>query len=266
MTNTPKTEILKKMGNPQIYPKLSIARIQNPERLYAIPLLGFLAKLILLIPVYLIILGLEIAIIFLMAVNALKVLFVGRYWETAYQIYSKFMILSAKVTFYMVGLVDQYPGFNLSDDGLFALLVPRNDHPSRLFAVPVLGLVARYVPLIPFLIFSQIVKYAYYLGSAFGASFSVLFTGQYPESVHELVRDGVRLDLATSSYLLGLSDHYPSFAISMNHKAVKILLLILGALLVISQIIGGLLGNHPRYNRYNVPSSSSPGYYAASAH
>lgn len=249
------------MDNPKLYPGLSIDRIQNPNRLYAIPVLGFIAKLILLIPIFIAVIGLEIAAFCLMIANSFIVLFIGRYWETAYQVFVQLMNVITEVTFYITGLTDSYPGFNLSSNSPFRLSVSKNNQPNRLFAIPVIGYLVRLILLIPFLIFLQIVSYGYYLGAAFGASFSVLFTGRYPESVYELVRDGLRLNLATMIYFFGLSDHYPSFSISMNHKGIKIFLLILGALFFIYSIINSF--NQPRnYHQYqyNQSSSTSPSY------
>jgi len=64
--------------------------------------------------------------------------------------------------------------------------------------------------------------------------FVVTFKGTLPESLYEFEKDSLRVSVASSLYVLGLSDTYPSFAISMNHQTAKILLLIAGTILMIS--------------------------------
>ena len=80
-----------------IYPKINIPLIQNPNSFYAIPLFGFLAKLIVLIPV-----GIELVVLWVvnffvtMIINPFIVLVTGKYWKTAYEFNLGLMRLTAK--------------------------------------------------------------------------------------------------------------------------------------------------------------------------
>lgn len=219
--------------NPErCYPILKIDHIQNPNRFFAFPLLGGFVKIILLIPV-----GIELAILFtgqffVTIINSFYVLFTRKYWSGAYQYSLGVMRLTAKTTFYFNGLTNSYPGFdfNLKD---FTLDIPQPASPNRLYAIPFLGIMIRFILLIPYLLWNQILGSASNIGIAI-SSFWVLIRGRYPESTYELARDSFRVSQGSSAYLLGLSDTYPSFYISFNHKNIKIALIIIGLVLTFS--------------------------------
>ena len=221
-----------------VYPDLKATLPQNPQRFWAVPLLGILVKIIIVIPQFIELLFLSIAWVFVWIANSFVVLFTGKYWDTAYILTMGIMRLSTKVMFYMYGFTDKYPGFDFAIHDTYSIEMAKPEHPNRLFAIPVLGGLARIILLIPYFIWGTILYY----GSGVGilVSFApVLFAGKYPESTFELGRDYVRISLATSVYMSGLSDSYPSFAISWNHKVVKIILIILGVLLYIGDILSG---------------------------
>lgn len=215
-----------------LYPLITIDRIKRPSRVYAIPIVGFLIKTIIVWPI-----GVELSFLYLansiiLFVNSFAVLFTGRYWTIAYELSVGIMRLETKVFFFLFGLMDEYPGFSLSSKTVsFAIDFPSRPH--RGFAIPIFGGLARLILLIPFLIYAIVMRWATALVSMVG-SFYVLFTGKYPESVYEFVLDTNRLLLSISSYFFsGISDTYPNFQISMNHKMIKIIAIILSSILVI---------------------------------
>lgn len=71
------------------------------------------------------------------------------------------------------------------------------------------------------------------------SSFWVLFAGRYPVSVYELTRDYNRVGWAATAYFSGLSDSYPSFRIAMSHAGVKVVLIVIAALLLFGNMLGG---------------------------
>ncbi len=162
-------------------------------------------------------------------INSFVVLFTGKYLRHSYEINLGLTRLSAKVTFFIFGLTDKYPGFGLEIRDKFRVDVKYPNNPNRLFAVPIVGGLARFVLLIPFYIYEMVIRYAAAIGVVFSA-FPVLINKRYPDSTFELARDSTRLNLAASLYIFGMSDRYPSFSISMNHKTVKVILIILGAI------------------------------------
>lgn len=214
-----------------IYPVFTVKHIQNPSRLYAVPLLGALVKLVICIPQYFMLLYIGIAwFVVTLLINPFVVLFTGNYWSASYSISLSLLRLNAKIALFFFGLTDKYPGFNFQGNSDFELDIPLPEKPNRLFAVPLFGGFVRYILLFPYLLYQMVIEYAVIFGTVFGASFVVLFTGKYPESVYELTRDYIRLMLATSAYYSGLKDSYPSFWISMNHKNIKIALIALAVI------------------------------------
>lgn len=247
----------------KVYPAFTVTHIQNPNRLWAIPLVGLLIKLLILIPqMIMIFLITLVSAIMIMLINPFVVLFTGKYWTPAYSLYMGLIQLLTKVNLFFLGLSDTYPGFDLQPTDDYTLTMPMPSSPNRPFAIPVLGFVARVILGIPFFIFTSVIEYAQ--GIAFIiASFPVLFTGKYPESLYEIVRDATRVRITGYLYMVGLSDQYPSFWISMNHKNIKIALLIAGVMLMVMNMVNSAttkkspnyVGNS-QYNQQLVPSPS----------
>src|SRR5690349_9604312 len=130
----------------QLYPEITIDRIKNPSRFYAIPLLGFVIKVIMIIPVGIELWLLGIAQFVISMLNACNIFFRGRYWKTAYELNLGIMQLQTNVSYFMWGLTDVYPGFSLKTTS-YELTIPFNKTPSRVFATPLLGVLFRFVML-----------------------------------------------------------------------------------------------------------------------
>ena len=209
-----------------LYPTLSVKQIQDPNRFYAVPILGMIVKIVMVIPISIELIFLFIAQFFINIINSVFVLFTGKYWDTAYTFNLGVMRLTTKVSLFFFGLTNKYPGFEFAiDDPLVSLDMPKPANPNRFFAIPVVGGLVRIILMIPYFIYQSVITNAAWLGGAI-ISFRVLFVGKYPESVYEIARDSVRVSQASSAYMTGLSDSYPSFWISMNHQTVKLLLII----------------------------------------
>ncbi len=227
---------------PRFYPGLEIKKITKPNRFYAFPILGFLVKIIMLIPQGLILLGMGILEIIIALINSIIVLISGEYWPFALKFNKAFIVMIVKVSLFAYGLTDKYPGFNFQVEG-FKLKIPGPKKPNRYFAIPFFGGLARIVLLIPYIIYEEVIgnagKFAAFISFA-----PVLFKGFYPESTYEMVRDAVRVNQAGTVYLFGLTDTYPSFYISLNHSKMKVFLILAGVLLS----FGGRFGYHQPAN------------------
>lgn len=226
--------------NNNLYPTLSVSQIQDPNRFYAVPIIGIMAKVIICIPIFIEILFLYIATGIVTLINSFSVLFTGNYWQSAYELNLGVLRLTTKLTFFFYGLTNKYPGFGLTiEDPLISLDMAKPQNPNRFFAIPLIGGLSRFILLIPYFIYANIIESAVSIASIFIASFSVLFRGKYPEFAYELTRDYVRISQATAAYLVGFSDKYPSFWISMNHQTIKIILIILGILFSLGNVASG---------------------------
>lgn len=227
-----------------LYPKLVVPHIQNPQRLWAFPILGIVIKIIILIPVLIWLYILAFAYLFLVfLINPFIVLFTGKYWDTAYNLTVGFLRIGARSSLYIFGLTDKYPGFSLSNtDPMATFDMEKPQSCNRFFAVPLLGGIVRFILLIPYVIYEYVISNAAWLGVII-ASFPVLFKGRYPESVYEITRDYTRVYYASTVYFSGLSDKYPSFWISMHNQTKKVLLIIFGLLLGTGQMYANIVSS-----------------------
>lgn len=212
-----------------MYPIIEIERIRKPNRWYAFPLLGFFVKLVMIIPVSIELSLLRLIVFFVSILNAGNIFFRGRYWKWAYDINLGVMQFETNISYFLYGLTDRYPGFSLTTTSDYTLKLSFNKNPNRLYATPLLGVVIRTLLLLPYLLYRQVVNMAAFFAILF-SWIPVLIKRRYPETTYELARDSVRIDQAVTAYFLGMSDTYPSWWISMKHKPLKILLLILAAL------------------------------------
>jgi hypothetical protein len=241
----------------RIYPTLLIEPNKKLDRRFAFPFIGIIIKFILLIPVFIEGIFIGIAFIILWILNSFYILFTGKYWKAAYEYFVGMMRFSTKIYAFILGLTDTYPGFTFASNGAFDLKIDYPRHPNRWFAFPILGLAVRFIVLIPFTIFARILQNGSTL-AMIGTWFTVTFQNKFPQSLYEFEHDTIRVHLAEMSYMTGLSDTYPSFAISMKHQGVKIFLLIAGTIMLLFTNWRGQTSHRtsPRYrnnyqNQYN---------------
>src|SRR4051812_30923753 len=182
-----------------MYPELTVEQIHDPNRLWAIPIVGGMIKGIILIPIFIAAAVLVVIYAFMCIANAFVVLFTGRYWQTAYNFILGMVRWLTKIWLYWLGVINKYPGFDFATGDEFSLDMAMPERPNRVFAIPILGAVIRYILTIPYAIWLIIVEYAVMVG-ALVATIPVLFKGQYPESVYEIVRDFTRIYAAYMLY------------------------------------------------------------------
>ncbi len=235
-----------------VYPQITVTKIENPSRFYAFPALGMFVKDIMLIPAIIFFYFATIFAYFLVICNSFVVLFTGKYWKTTFDFEKQVLSYNLKYIFFLAGLTNKYPGFNFEINDIFSMQIDYPQTSSRLYAFPIFGGIIRNIMLIPFGIYTLFIAYGAILGVVL-ASFVVLFTGKYPDTVFELVRDTTRLFLAQSMYMMGIKDEYPSYKISWDHKPLKIILIFFSVIIVIGMLISSLLTpkqttTYPQFN------------------
>jgi hypothetical protein len=197
---------------PAPYPLvLGIGQPPSSNRWWAFPLLGILVKAIILIPHYVILYVLWSVQFLAQLVIWVWVLFGGHYPDWAWALTAGTVRWTTRVTLFTYGLDDTYPAFSMEAPG--DILIERPAESSRFFAIPILGLVARYVLAIPHFIvlyvlsllvgLSQLVLWA-----------PVIFTGEFPSWGFKLVGGTTLWTMRVYAYLLGLTDRYPPFSLS----------------------------------------------------
>jgi hypothetical protein len=183
-------------------------------RFWAIPLIGFVAKTVVLIPHLVVLYALSIAIAVVQLVSWIPVLSSGQYPEWAWNLTTGTLRWHTRVYAYLYGLTDQYPPFSFVEDGFYPVRTTFERQPSynRMYAIPVAGYVIRVVLLIPTIVVLyaltilisvlQLVLWA-----------PVLFTGTFPAWGADLVGGWIRWGLRVGAYAFGLTDQYPPFAL-----------------------------------------------------
>lgn len=250
----------------RMYPELIIPNNTHPNKLYAFPVIGLVIKIIILIPVFIISLLVGFVSGILSLITPFTILFKGTYWNTGYTWQIHYLTYTLKISLFLAGITDRYPGFTLDSNGVFEMHLPKPESPSRLLGFPVLGLFIRAILLIPYYIYMIILGYALYV-AIIASWFGVWIKGSYPESLYEFIKDQQRVSLAYSAYIIYLSDTYPSFKISMSHKKIKIILLILGIILTVLDFANQINRtmhqkniNQPPYSYNQSAGENSSGY------
>lgn len=187
------------------------------NRFYAIPLIGYIAKMIMLIPymIAMCVVGLVVSVLQLVA--WIPVLTTGQYPEWNRNFAEGFIRYTKRASSFTYGLTDRYPSFSLQDEpggtGDALINFPRQESYNKLYAVPVVGLLIKEVMLIPHLV----ILYVLGIVVSFLQLFTwipVLFTGQYPSWGHNMVGGYIRWLARVMAFGLGLTDVYPPFSLS----------------------------------------------------
>jgi hypothetical protein len=186
------------------------------SRFFAIPLIGYIVKLVILIPHIIALYALALVVGVCQLFLWIPVLFGGKYSDFGYNLVGGTIRWGTRVAAYFYGLTDQYPPFSLGAAGdQYPVQVAYERPPSnnRFFAVPLLGILVKEIILIPHFIvlyvLSLIVGILQYV-----LWIPVLFGGKYPDFGYQFVGGTLRWGARVFSYLLGLTDKYPPFQLS----------------------------------------------------
>ena len=95
-------------------PLLQVQQPYGVNRLWAVPVVGFVAKKIVLIPHLILLAVLVLVVAMLLCVSWIPVLFTGRFPAWAETLFGGFIRYSTRVYAYTLGLTDVYPPFQLS--------------------------------------------------------------------------------------------------------------------------------------------------------
>lgn len=139
-----------------------------------------------------------------------SILFTGRYPESFFEYQVKFFKWNMRVNARMMNLCDGYPAFGLdSDDENIKFEVPYRENLSKGNALIKFFFGWLYV-MIPhgFVLFFRALGVFFVQVLAF---WIVLFTGEYPEQMHNFVTGTYRWGQRISLYLAYMTDEYPPF-------------------------------------------------------
>jgi hypothetical protein len=195
---------------PATYPiAFAATRPLSSGRFWAIPIIGILVKAIILIPHFIILYVLGIVVGISQLVLWIWVLFGGRYPDWGFGLNAGYIRWLTRLSTYLYGLSDAYPAFSMDAPG--DVFIARPESSTRFWAIPIIGILVKYIILIPHII----VLYA--LSIAVSACqlviwIWVLFGGNYPGWAFTLVAGTITWTARVYGYAFGLTDRYPPFS------------------------------------------------------
>jgi len=188
------------------------------SRFWAIPLLGYTIKYLILIPHVIALSALGCIVVLLQFIAWVPVLTTGRYPDWAYSLLAGTIRWGVRIQAYAFGLTDQYPPFTLGNRAdTYPVQVTIIPHPryNRAWAVPIAGFLVKLILLIPHIfilyVFGSVVGFLQYV-----LWIPVLFTGTYPDWGYDMVGGYLRWSVRVTAYLYGLTDAYPPFQMAAS--------------------------------------------------
>lgn len=180
------------------------------NRLWGIPLLGVIVRSFLIIPHAIILIFVAIALYLFLFVNWIPILLFGRMGGLGYAIAGGYLRLGLRTGMYVALINGRYPPFGLSGDHPIQVSFDQTETQNRLWGIPLLGVFARGILLIPHFI----VLWFLGLVAALVLLFSwlpILINGRQADSVVQLVGGIYRWGTRVTAYLLLLTGRYPPF-------------------------------------------------------
>jgi hypothetical protein len=206
------------MSSEDAYPvQLDCRRPDKQSRLTSFPLfIGSMIRGILLIPHLIILYFFQIAANILLFIATFAILFTGRYPLGMFNFYVGYLRWSTSVYGYLAHLYDDYPPFSMDPQPNFPLTlqVQYPEELSRILNFPLfIGMFIKLVLTIPHWVILMFL-YLAAIVVIFIAQFSILFTGSFPEGMHNFVVGVARWYTRVTAYLVSLTDKYPPFSMS----------------------------------------------------
>jgi hypothetical protein len=199
---------------PDAYPvNISYDRRASINRLWGIPILGVLVRSILLIPHYILLLLIGIIAALLTLVTWIPVLFLGRFPGWGYRWIGGLMGWYIRVQAYLELLTPTYPPFSLSGESHpVTVRFDEGVRINRFWGIPLIGLMVRWIILIP----HYIVLWFLAILAGFLVAFSwvpVLILGRQADVIYSIVGGFNRWWFRVLAYQMLMVDRYPPFSL-----------------------------------------------------
>jgi len=180
------------------------------NRLWGIPYVGLLVRSILVIPQFIVLWVLGIITGLLTIVSWAPILIAGRQASFVYTIAGGYLRLSTRVAGYVLLLTGRYPPFGPGGEHSIDVTFDESDRQNRLWGIPFVGLLVRWIILIPHFIVLLLIG----IVVAFMILVSwvpVLFLGRQADVIVQWIGGFYRWGVRVSAYALLLSGKYPPF-------------------------------------------------------
>jgi hypothetical protein len=166
-----------------------------------------------LIPHLIVLYALRIVSGLLFFIAQIIILFTGNYPESMARFVANYMAWELRVNCFLFGLTDKYPPFTFEEAAYpVRLSYEYPSQSSRVWAVLTM-LFLRWLSLIPHA-FALLFLFIGALVVFFLSQLIVLFTGKYPEGMHNYMVGVIRWATRVSGFAYALTDEYPPFSMS----------------------------------------------------
>lgn len=181
-------------------------------RLWGIPVLGSMIRLILVIPqaILLVILGLAVCVA--MLVSWIPVLLTGRMAGWGYGLLGGYLRLSVRVSAYVLLVTGAYPPFGPGGEHAVGITFDETEEQNRLWGLPLIGVAVRAILLIPHLIAIWLLGFLIGFLMAF-TWVPVLFGGRTSDWVIEWLGGYYRWITRVCAYAMLLTGTYPPLSL-----------------------------------------------------
>jgi hypothetical protein len=198
---------------PDAYPvNISYDRSAEINRLWGVLWIGMVVRWIMLIPHYIVILLVAIVAGLQLLVTWIPVLVLGRYPSWGYRWTGGLLAYSQRVTAYALLMTSTYPPFALETDTYpIAVRYDEGVRINRLWGIPIIGYVVRFIVLIPHFIALWLLGIVvWFLTIVLWVP--VLIYGRQADLIYSVVGGYYRWTLRVSAYFLMMVDKYPPFS------------------------------------------------------
>lgn len=198
------------LGGPTYPVDVTFPRDKGQSRLWGIPFVGLFIRSILVIPQVIVLIVLAFLMWFVLLINWIPVLVMGRQAGFAYAIVGGYLRLSTRVAGYVLLLTGRYPPFGPGGEHPIDVTFDESDRQNRLWGIPIIGIWIRWILLIPHWIVLALIG----IVVAFMILVSwvpVLINGRQAGVIIQWIGGFYRWAVRVSAYGFLLTGRYPPF-------------------------------------------------------
>ena len=215
MTSTSATAAGMAAGSGGDYPvQVTFDQDTSINRLWGIPILGWMVRWIALIPHFIVLWLLGIVTGLSVLVSWIPVLFMGRQAQMLVSLYTTYLRYTTRVVAWAMFLSGPYPPIIPGDsDYPVNVTVDGSGSINRLWGIPFLGIWVRAILIIP----HAILLFILYFPVAFFALLSfafILFTGRMPTMAYAVIGGFLRISIRCSAYIFLMPVRYPPISLT----------------------------------------------------
>jgi hypothetical protein len=205
---------------PDPYPvNVSFPRRTRISRFWGIPLLGHLVRVLVLIPHAIVLPFVALGVAILSLFTWIPVLVSGRFPRVGYRWVGGILRWSTRISAWVLLLTSAYPPLSLeSDEHPVRVRIDKGGRIGRLWGIPVLGVLVRWVLLLP----HWVALFAVALLASLLTVFSwipVLLYGRQADLVYALVGGYLRWSARVLAYQALMASRYPPFSLGEDDPA-----------------------------------------------